>query len=92
MLPRVTDTRLIVLASLAAGVVPVGVVVAVEIAIGPVADSSYFWSPVLGPPLVALAFAARLRLRALWIAVGGFLVELLILAAVVAALSTANWS
>ena len=41
---------------------------------------------------MALAIAGRLGVRALWITVGGFLVELLILIAFLAALSGANWS
>lgn len=92
MLSRVTGARVILPASVAAGIAPVGLVVIVDIAVGPIADSFYGWSALLGPPLVALGFARLLGVRALWVVLGGFLVELLIVAAVAALLSTADWN
>jgi len=92
MLSRVALPRVLVPASLAAGVLPVGLLVIADVTLGPIGNSALGLLPLLGPPLVALAIAGRLGIRALWITAGGFLVELLILIAFLAALSGANWS
>ena len=81
-----------VLACLVAGLLPVGIVVFADLSPGSVDDSAYGIAALIGPPLVGLAFVPRLRWRALWVPLGGFLTELLILVAIAVALSRANWS
>lgn len=89
-----TDSRLLLLGTLAAGLLPVGLLVAADIAFGPAGGSDgVFWLVLLlGPALVALAFYPRLQGRALRVAIGGLLVEMLVGLAFAAALSGANWS
>ncbi|HEV2058195.1 MAG TPA: hypothetical protein VGR11_02485 [Solirubrobacteraceae bacterium] len=83
--------------SFAAGVLPMLVVVVVDSAWDSTDDRLAEWlllvfGPAFGPVLVSLGFVARLRWRALWIAVGGYLVELVIVIAFLGLLSEANWS
>ena len=64
----------------------------VDVLLGSAAHFTFLWLVLLGPPLVALALAGRLGGRAIQVALGGLLVELLIVVAFLAALSGANWS
>lgn len=97
MLSCVPYKWVLVLGSLAAGVLPMVVVVGVDAVWGSTDAAAatallYVFGPACGPVVVSLAFVPRLRWRALWIAVGGYLVELLIVVAFLALLSRANWS
>jgi len=97
MLSRVPHKWELILGSLAAGILPMVVVVVVDGVWGST-DAAvatallYVFGPAFGPVVVSLAFVSRLRWRALWIAGGGYLVELLIVVAFLALLSRANWS
>ena len=97
MLSRVIAKWVLVLGSLVAGVLPMMVVVVVDAVWGST-DAAvatallYVFGPACGPVVVSLAFVPHLRWRALWIAVGGYLVELVIVIAFLALLSRANWS
>lgn len=97
MLSPVPYKWVLLVGSFAAGVLPMLVVVVVDSAWGSTDDRLAEWlllvfGPPFGPVLVSLAFVARLRWRALWIAVGGYLVELVIVIAFLGLLSEANWS
>ena len=95
MLSRVLAKWVLVLGSLAAGLLPIAFVVGLDLALGPRHAPDWLWvvcGPPLGPLLVSLAFVARLRWRALWIGLGGVLVELVVVIAFLASLSGANWS
>jgi hypothetical protein len=97
MLSCVPYKWVLILGSLAAGILPMGVVLVVDGVWGSTNSAVatallYVFGPAFGPVVVSLAFVPRLRWRALWIAGGGYLVELVIVFAFLALLSQANWS
>ena len=95
MLSRVLSKWLLVLGSIGAGLVPMVVVVVVDLTMphhGAARPLLTVFGPPLGPLVVSLAFVPHLRWRALWIALGGYLVELVIVIAFLAAMPGENWS
>lgn len=97
MLSLVPYKWVLLLGSFAAGALPMVVVVVVDSGWGSSNDGFADWlrvvfGPAFGPVLVSLAFVGRLRWRALWIALGGYIVELVLVVAFLALLSQPNWS
>jgi len=97
MLSRVPAKWVLILGSLAAGILPMAVVVVVDSVWGSTTPAVatallYVFGPAFGPVVVSLLFVPRMRWRALWIAGGGYLVELVIVFAFLALLSRPNWS
>ena len=95
MLWGVLAKWVLMLGSLAAGLLPIAFVGALDVVLGQPYAPDWLWivaGPPFGPLLVSLAFAARLRWRALWIALGGVFVQLVVAIAFLASLSGANWS
>lgn len=75
---------MLIRASLVAGIMPLVVVFACDLAFGPFDnDDVYVLQALLGPPLVALPCAFSLGRRAAWVALGGVLIALALLGAVV---------
>lgn len=74
--------------SCVAGILPLCVVAGADVLFGPWSDDTdavYYLQAVLGPPLIALMFVPRLGRRAVWVAVGGVFVALLLMLALLIA-------
>lgn len=95
MLSPVPYKWVLLIGGFAAGILPMAVVLVVGSAGGSADGRVAEWlllvfGPAFGPVVVALAFVARLRWRALWIALVGYLVELVIVIAFLGLLTQPN--